>query len=111
MKLIVEVYCGILIFLINVYTVLMVGTAELQVTVAKNYKAAVISEIENSNFNSHVIAGCVAEAADAGYTLEVTACTYDAEHDIATAEVALTYEYRIPLLGITESRTTRGYAR
>lgn len=111
MKLIVEVYCGILIFLINVYAALMVGTAELQVTAAENYKAAVVSEIENSNFNSHVITGCIAEADAAGYALTVTACTYDAEHDIATAEVALTYEYQIPLLGIAETRTTRGFAR
>lgn len=111
MKLIVEVYCGILILLLNVYAVLMLGTAELQVTAAENFKASVISEIENSNFNSRVIDGCVAEAGAAGYALSVTACTYDAERDIATAEVALTYQYRVPLLGIRETRTTRGLAR
>lgn len=111
MKLIVEIYCGILVFLMNVYVVLMTGTAELQVTAAENFRASVVSEIENSNFNSRVIDGCIAEAGAAGYTLEVTACTYDAEHDISTAEVALTYQYRVPLLGIDETRTTRGLAR
>ena len=111
MRLIVEVFSGILILLLNVYTGLMLSVAELQVTAAENYKSSVVSEVENSNFNSHVIDGCIAEAAPAGYSLEVTACAYDEEHDIVTAEVALTYTYKIPLLGISETRTTRGVAR
>lgn len=111
MRLIVEVFSGILILMLNVYTGLMLSVAELQVTAAENYKSSVVSEVENSNFNSNVIDGCIAEAATAGYSLEVTACVYDEEHDIVTAEVALTYNYKIPLLGISETRTTRGVAR
>ena len=78
---------------------------------AKEYKASVIAEIENSNFNQNVMNACIRQARQEGYILEITNCIYDANMDMQLAEVLLSYEYAIPILGIKEIRTTRGIAR
>ena len=36
---------------------------------------------------------------------------YDPDYDRCIAEVRLTYDYEIPLLGITGQRVTKGIAR
>ena len=78
---------------------------------AKEYKASVIAEIENSNFNQNVIDACIRQAGQEGYILEITNCIYDADMDMQSAEVLLSYEYAIQILGIKDIRTTRGIAR
>ena len=82
-----------------------------QIAAAKEYKADVIAEIENSNFNPSVIAACTSQADAEGYQLTVSDCTYDALGDLNTAEVILTYEYNLPFFGVSGTRTTRGIAR
>lgn len=77
----------------------------------KRVKAEVVVEIENSNFNPAVIDACKSSARASGFDLSVTPCTYDQAHDVTSAEVALTYTYKIPLLGIEQTRTTEGIAR
>lgn len=78
---------------------------------AKEYKADIIAEIENSNFNPKVIDACKTQAETMGYEVQITNCVYDDRQDIRSAEVILWYTYRIPLLGIEEKRITRGIAR
>lgn len=94
---------------------LLVGIALLNVSVraaaAKEYKAAVVAEIENSNFNPRVIAGCVEQASALGYHLEVEQSMYDRNQNVCVAEISLGYTYEIPLLGISKQRVTRGIAR
>ena len=75
------------------------------------YKADVIAEIENSNFNPDVISACISQAQSAGYTLQVSGYVYDADHDIQSAEVIVSYSYEMPLLGISKTQSTRGIAR
>lgn len=89
----------------------MVSNATGSMAEAKEYKAQVIAEIENSNFNPNVIAACVTQAEAVGYNLSVTNCTYDENYDIKTAEVVLSYQYNLPLFGISETKMTRGIAR
>ena len=88
-----------------------VVTVSADVAAAKEYKADVVAEIENSNFNPNVIAACKEQASVQGYSLEVTTCLYDEELDYRIAEVELTYTYEIPLLGVSQERVTRGIAR
>ena len=54
---------------------------------------------------------CREGAEERGYSLEVTPCMYDPDYDRCIAEVRLTYDYEIPLLGITGQRVTKGIAR
>lgn len=110
MKNIISAYGTLFVLICNIFICVQLSTASAQTSAAHEYKANVIAEIENSNFNPNVINACISQASAAGYTLEVRACEYDTEHDIKVAEVILEYSYEIPLLGITNARTTRGIA-
>lgn len=110
MRHIVSAFGTLLVLLINIGICIGAVTAGSQVAAAKEYKADVISEIENSNFNPHVIAACVRQAADAGYGLEVKNSAA-AGSEVQTAEVILSYTYEFPVLGISQRKTTRGIAR
>ena len=109
MKYIVEIFSGLFMLIWNLcLCVSMLGVSS-ETAEAKEYKAAVVAEIENSNFNPNVIEACVREAKQHGYELEVAPCHYGEERQMA--EVCLTYHYEIPLLQISQERTTRGIAR
>ncbi len=111
MKQIIGAFGTLIILLFNIFICISVSTASAQVASAKEYRAGVIAEIENSNFNPNVIADCISQAAAEGYTLEVTSCTYDVDGNMQTAEVVLRYSYELPVFGITETKTTSGFAR
>lgn len=111
MKNIIGAFGTLLVLLVNLFMCITVCNASVVVAAAKEYKADVVAEIENSNFNAYVIEGCIDQAQKAGYQLEVTNCVYDEVYDIQTAEVILTYTYKLPLFEIFETRTTRGIAR
>ena len=80
-------------------------------TLAKEYKADVIAEIENSNFNPNVITSCISQANANGYTLSVQNVQYDEDNFYTCAEVVLGYKYTMPLFNISADKTTRGIAR
>lgn len=90
-----------------------VGTLDVSVktAAAKEYKAAVVAEVENSNFNPNVIEACIQDAKTQGYALEIRTCAYEKDMDRQMAEVFLTYDYKIPVLGIAQKKVTRGIAR
>lgn len=111
MKHIISAYAILFVLLCNVGICVQLVGASGQTAAAREYKAAVVAEIENSNFNPNVIAECINQAAAAGYSLEVRTSTYNADYDIQSAEVILEYSYSMPLFGISETRTTRGIAR
>ena len=111
MKHVITTYAILIVFLISIFMCVNMSNAALSETEAKEFKAHVVSEIENSNFNPFVIEGCVHQAQDAGYELQVTNCTYDENYNIQTAEVILTYTYQLPLFRVSEVKTTRGIAR
>lgn len=111
MKNIIGVFGTLMMLVIYFFACIAVGNAGITVAEAKEFKAQVVAEIENSNFNPNVIEGCIRQAENAGYQLQVTSCMYDERYGMQSAEVILTYSYEIPLLGIFETRTTRGIAR
>lgn len=111
MKNIVGAFGTLTMLMIYFFACMSVGNAGIVVAAAKEFKAQVVAEIENSNFNPKVIEGCIRQAENAGYQLQVTSYMYDERYHMQSAEVILTYSYEIPLLGISETRTTRGIAR
>lgn len=111
MKYIIEVFSVLMLLLLNLFMCVAVVSVGADVAAAKEYKADVVAELENSNFNPEVIAGCMEQATAQGYELEIVPCTYDDIYDRQIAEVRLTYRYEIPLLGISQERVTRGIAR
>ncbi len=111
MKYVVEAFSILIVLMLNLSVCIAVLSVSADIAAAKEYKADVIAEIENSNFNPRVMDACREGAAERGYSLEVTPCMYDPDYDRCIAEVRLTYDYEIPLLGITGQRVTKGIAR
>lgn len=111
MKYVVEIFSVLLVVMWNLFMCISVLGVSSDIAAAKEYKAAVVAEVENSNFNPNVIDACIQEAAAQGYTLEISTCVYGEDANRQMAQVRLLYDYKIPLLGITEQREMRGIAR
>lgn len=111
MKYIVEAFGVMVVLVCSLFLCVGVIGVSADVAAAREYKADVIAEIENSNFNPNVIAACRQQAAQAGYELNVLSYYYDVQSDRRIAEVELTYAYEIPLLKISQQKVTRGIAR
>lgn len=110
MKNIINTFTTLLFYLLCVLGGAALLTASAQTAAAKEYKADVITEIENSDFNQTVITSCISQAQSAGYTLAVTP-SVDADGETVSADVVLSYSYKIPIFGIEKTHMTRGIAR
>ena len=71
MKYIIEVFSVMLVLVFNLLLCVNMLGVSADVAAAKEFKAAMIAEIENSDFNPYVIDGCKAQAGTEGYELEV----------------------------------------
>ena len=111
MKSIIGAFGTLLVLTMNLYMCVTISGASATVAAAKEFKADVVAEIENSNFNAYVMAGCKEQANRSGYDLVITNYTYSKNADIQTAEVILTYVYEMPLFAINVKRETRAIAR
>ncbi|MGN0348408.1 MAG: hypothetical protein ACI4DR_02635 [Roseburia sp.] len=111
MKQIVSAFSMLMTLLLNLLLAVTILTVSAKGAEMKEYKAAVVAEIENSNFNTKVISTCIREAQNAGYQLEVKESRYDMHQDRRTAEVILKYTYELPLFHMRLERTARGIAR
>lgn len=111
MKYIITAYTTLIVFLLSVFVCMNIMNAQAREAEAKEYKAQIVAEIENSNFNEKVIDACISQAQMAGYELQVINCRYDENYNIQTAEIILTYAYELPIFGISQIKTTRGIAR
>lgn len=101
----------VLIIISMVAIFIGIGTAFTVSSNAKDYKADVIAEIENSNFNDTVINECIQQATDNGYTLTINKIITDPDENKQIAEVILGYQFKIGILEIDDWHYTRGVAR
>ena len=118
MKNIISAFTTLFFYLLCVFGAAALLTASAQTAAAKEYKKApfmiadevVIAEIENSDFNRDVISSCISQAQSAGYTLTVTPSA-NADGETVSADVILSYDYKMPVFGIEKTHMTRGIAR
>lgn len=80
MKQIINTFGILLILTFNIFSCILLVNSTLQISLAKEYKADVIAEIENSNFNPNVITSCISQANANGYTLSVQNVQYDEDN-------------------------------
>ena len=107
---IVQFFSNILLMLLGFFLCISIVAGVCRITQADAYKADMITEIENSNFNESVINACMLQANEAGYAVEIRPCYYDVDGDMTLAEITLEYAYQIPLLGVAEKKQLRGIA-
>ena len=65
MKNIINAFTTLFFYLLCVFCAAALLTASAQTAAAKEYKADVITEIENSDFNQAVITSCISQAQSA----------------------------------------------
>lgn len=111
MRQIISTYGSLTVFLLIIFLCMAMNVAPVVTAEAKEFKASIVTEIENSNFNPNVIQACKTQAQNAGYELNLVNCKYDENNFISSAEVVLNYKYNVPGFNITESKSTRGIAK
>lgn len=109
---VIKAYTAIFLVLMTVFLAVGILAVTIDVQNARDYHAACINEIENSNHAPSVINALGAEAAGNGYTLDVDSYTNTVgNYSFTVSKVILKYEFSIPLLGITMNKEILGYAR
>lgn len=111
MKHVIEGFFVLFVLILHLFLAAEVFGVTAKAAEAKEYKAAVVAELENSNFNPNVITACIKTAKEQGYDLQIEVCEYEEEEGRQIAEVLLTYDYEMPLLGVAGQKVTRGIAR
>ena len=95
MKQIINTFGILLILTFNIFSCILLVNSTLQISLAKEYKADVIAEIENSNFNPNVITSCISQANANGYTLSVQNVQYDEDNFRTCVKIVLVILYRM----------------
>ncbi|MDR0925354.1 MAG: hypothetical protein LBN31_13505 [Hungatella sp.] len=113
MSTIIKTYVGIFILLLSVFAMAGVMSATIDANNARDYHAAVMAEIEDSNFAPSVITACKAQAEEAGYELLIDSDSIVRDEDgkPTLMEVILRYQYRIDFLKVFSTQQIRGFAR
>lgn len=79
-------------------TALCSPLTSMDVVNSSYYFESVTAVIVESNYNENVIAQCVQEASENGYTLEVTVYGGTIPGEQKYAEFNLTYDFEVPLI-------------
>lgn len=111
MKSAIETMIGIVVLTFMAVLGTSYITASLSTQRAQNYHAAVVQELENSNFAANVIDSEKEKAVENGYDgLDIQLFT-NSETNTTYAKVTLPYSYGIPILGQSREHEIVGYAR
>ena len=123
MSQVIKSFLGVFFLLSMLLLGIGILSAQTDVADALDYKADIIAELENSNYNAKVMEACIRQAKESGYEVEITTYTpekqtavYTTDNvsdttDVVMAEVKLTYPYRIGFLNAVTDHQVRGYAR
>ena len=125
MKNIINAFTTLFFYLLCVFGAAALLTASAQTAAAKEYKADVITEIENSDFNTGVVQQCFLQSEEAGYQLKVT--FFNEDSTVATvsqvsqipygmdgvnmAKVEMQFPFQVAFLGINRQHTFVSYAK
>lgn len=124
MSQVIKAFTGV--FFLMLLTLLGSGivSAQLDSAYARDYKEAVVAEIENSGFCESVMNACLTQAREDGYELTMTIYQSGEEpivvgskvdgdimaENVEMVEILLNYDYSIPFLNYMSRHTLRGYA-
>lgn len=125
MSQIMKAFTGIFMVLFLTVTAMGLLGAFLQVSKAQSFHAAVIDELENSNYSTTVLRECLMAAGDNGYHLTVTlyeeeggylVCEEDGDipqekKRIDMARVDMMFQIKIPFFGMANEQILKGYGR
>lgn len=99
-----KTFVAILAAIVIIGSGLGVTTGFAQAVASDNYMESVSKVIVESNYNANVIDQCKQEAAENGYTLEVTVQNASKAGVKTYAKVKLTYYFEIKLFNIKQQK-------
>lgn len=125
MSQIVKAFTGVFVVLYMMVTATGILSCFFQVAHAQNFHAAIIDEMENSNYSPTVLRSCFEAADVAGYELEITLYHKNTPYerisniqqipmeliDMKLAEVRLKYKLEIAFFQLALEQELYGYAR
>ncbi len=124
MSQIIKVWMSLFLILVFIVTGIGCISASTDIEHARSFKADVVANLENSNYNADVINSCISTASDCGYALTIVAYGKDggvktyrdgspagSTKGVYAASVTLKYKYKIGFLNINTEKSVRGMAR
>lgn len=107
MKVAIEVYVSLLLLALTMAICVGLIGSDLSVMRARDDYYSYVNELQESNFADTVVEACKEDATADGYGLDIQ--VIQDETGKRSANVVLTYEYRIVPLGISQNKTIRGF--
>lgn len=111
MKIILSTYIFVLLFSVIGFTSIEFLIANRQTNLARSFHEVCVENIENSYFDSEVLNECIQNASDLGYEITYEDCSLLLEDEIIPRYfVTLKYKVVMPIFGIQEESTIKGFA-
>lgn len=108
MRILLEHFITFLLLLIFIWIGVAYILQNIMYSSAREFHGSVVTQLENSYFDTEVIEDCKQKAKKAGYDLEVFVYGEENRKD---AKVCLTFQYVVPLAGIEKNYEIEGYSR
>lgn len=124
MEVFIKAFLGVFLFGMILYIALGTISAEMDSSAARSYMDDARKEIAESNMASSVIDAVGTQAAEQGYQMKITTYGEDGTKtadyksgsgsigdtsNVRNVELTMTYEYKIPILGVSNTHVERGY--
>ena len=124
MSQVIKAFTGVFFLILLAMLGSGIVSAQMDSAYARDYKEAVVAEIENSGFCESVMNACIMQAREDGYELTMTVYQSGKEpvilgnelrgeimaENVEMVEILLNYDYSIPFLNYMSRHSLRGYA-
>lgn len=107
MKIAVEVYVSLFILCLTMALCVGFISSDLSVMEARDCFYSYVNEMQNGDLAESVIEDCQKDASNNGYGLDVELNVDD--NGKRSADVTLKYDYKMPVLGISQNKTIHCY--
>ncbi len=108
MKMVIEHFITFLLLLIFIWIGIAYIIQNVLYSSAREFHGSVVTQVENSYFDTDIIEDCKKRAEKAGYELKVQVYGEENKKD---AKITLGFQYVIPLAGIVKKYEIEGYSR
>lgn len=111
MKILLSTYIYVLMLSVLGFMSIEFLIMNRQTNLARSFHEVCVENIENSYFDLGILDKCRLEAKDLGYEITIEDCSLQLEDEkIPRYFITLKYKVEMPIFGIGEESTIKGYA-
>lgn len=107
MKVAIEIYVSLFILCLTMALCVGFISSDLTVMEARDCYYSYVNELQESNFADSVVTACIDDAAEQGHSLSID--ILEDGNGNRSANVVLSYQYKVLPLGISQNKSIRGY--